>query len=222
MERIFPCIFAFVCFLAFSAAGNTAGTAMAETTGTSALNSGTNSTKKGSKVLVAYFSATGTTRFLAEYAAEILHADIYEIVPAVPYSSADLNYTHSSSRSTREQRDSSARPAISGTVQNMADYDTVFLGYPIWNGEAPRIINTFLEMYDLSGKTIAPFGTSHSSGIGSSDKNLHALAPHANWLAGQRFGGNTSQNTLAAWIKSLNLPKTPTLVSRTRAFDWRS
>ena len=128
----------------------------------------------GSKTLVAYFSATNTTRPLAEYAADILGADLYEIVPEVPYTEADLAY-YTNGRADREQNDSSARPAISGSVANMADYNVIFLGFPIWHGQPPRIISTFLESYDLAGKTIVPFCTSHSSGY--SDSSIKPLAP---------------------------------------------
>lgn len=160
----------------------------------------------GGKTLVAYFSATNTTRPLAEYAADILSADLYEIVPEDPYTDADLAY-YTNGRADREQNDASARPAISGIVENMADYDVIFLGYPIWHGQAPRIISTFLESYDLTGKTIVPFCTSHSSGIGSSDTSLHSLASGANWLAGRRFAGGTSRSTIESWINGLNLPQ---------------
>jgi flavodoxin len=162
-------------------------------------------TNTNTKVLVAYFSATNNTRPLAEYVADAAGADLYEITPAVPYTSADLNYNDSSTRATVEQNDASARPAISGSVENMADYDVVFIGYPIWWGQAPRIISTFLESYDLSGKTIIPFCTSGSSGIGSSATNLHSLAPNANWLAGQRFSSGTSRDTMVNWVNSMEL-----------------
>jgi flavodoxin len=162
-------------------------------------------TNTDTKVLVAYFSATNNTRPLAEYIADAAGADLYEITPAVPYTSADLNYNDSSTRATVEQNDASARPAISGSVENMADYDVVFIGYPIWWGQAPRIISTFLESYDLSGKTIIPFCTSGSSGIGSSATNLHSLAPNANWLAGQRFSSGTSRDTMVNWVNSMEL-----------------
>ena len=158
-------------------------------------------------VLVAYFSATGTTRPLAEYAADILKADLYEIVPEDPYTDEDLDY-YSGGRADQEQDNPSARPAIFGSVENMDSYDIVFIGYPIWHGQAPRIISTFLESYDFSGKTIVPFCTSHSSGIGSSDTNLHALANGANWLAGSRFAAGTSRNEIENWIGGLDLPKT--------------
>jgi len=157
------------------------------------------------KVLVAYFSATNTTKPLAEYIADGLNADIYEIVPATPYTSADLNYSNSSSRTTVEQNDPSARPAISGSVNNMEQYDVVFVGYPIWWGEAPRIISTFLESYDFNGKTIVPFCTSGSSGIGSSATNLHSLTNGATWLDGRRFGSGTNRSTMIEWVNGLGL-----------------
>ena len=158
----------------------------------------------GGEPLVAYFSATNTTRPLAEYAADILGADLYEIVPEVPYTDADLAY-YTNGRADREQSDPSARPAISGSVENMADYDVIFLGYPIWHGQPPRIISTFLESYDLTGKTIVPFCTSHSSGY--SDSSIKSLAPGANWIAGRRFAGGTSRSTVEEWINGLELPK---------------
>ena len=159
----------------------------------------------GHKVLVAYFSATNTTRPLAEHIADGLGADIYEIVPAVPYTSADLNYGDPSSRTSIEMNDPNARPAISGSVGSMEQYDIVFIGYPIWWGKAPRIISTFLESYDLSGKTIVPFCTSGSSGIGSSAADLHSLTSGADWLDGRRFGGGTSRSTMIEWVNGLGL-----------------
>lgn len=153
------------------------------------------------KILVVYFSATGTTKPLAEYAAEILSADLYEIVPETPYTEEDLAY-YTDGRADREQNDSSARPAISGGVENMEEYDKIILGYPIWHGQAPRIISTFLESYDFSGKTILPFCTSHSSGIGSSASNLHSLcADSVTWLEGKRFGSGASKSEIESWLK---------------------
>lgn len=160
------------------------------------------------KVLVAYFSATNTTKPLAEYIADGLSADLYEIIPAVPYTSADLNYSDSSSRTTIEMNDPSARPAISGSVSSMEQYDVVFIGYPIWWGQAPRIISTFLESYDFNGKTIVPFCTSGSSGIGSSATNLQNLTSGANWLDGRRFSGGTSRSAMIDWVNTLNLGMT--------------
>ena len=161
--------------------------------------------EEGTDVLVAYFSATGTTRPLAEYAAEILNADLYEIVPAEPYTAEDLDYGNSDSRTTREQNDPDARPAISGAVENMEQYDTVLLGYPIWHGQAPRIISTFLESYDFTGKTIVPFCTSGSCGIGSSASALESLTSGAQWLDGQRFSGSASRDAVAQWVDGLGL-----------------
>lgn len=100
----------------------------------------------------------------------------------------------------------SARPAIRGGVENLAQYDVIFLGYPIWHGQAPRILSTFLESYDLSGKTIVPFCTSGSSGLGSSAANLHALAPSAQWLEGERFFGSASRDSVEHWVSGLDLP----------------
>lgn len=167
--------------------------------------SGPEAEASGTKVLIAYFSATGTTKGVAEHIASGLNADLYEIVPENPYTDADLNYNDSSSRTTMEMNDSSARPAISSSVEHMEQYDTVFLGYPIWWGDAPRIISTFLESYDFSGKTVVPFCTSSSSGIGTSVSRLEQLAGGASWLDGQRFNGRESQDAVMEWVNSLGL-----------------
>lgn len=160
-----------------------------------------------SRTLVAYFSATNNTENIANHIAAVRNADLYEIVPQIPYTSADLNYNNNSSRANQEQNDPAARPAISGAVEDMAQYDVIFLGYPIWHGQAPRIISTFLESYDLSGKTIVPFCTSGSSPIGSSARNIQSLASGAQWLEGQRFSGSASRDTVASWTNGLNLPQ---------------
>lgn len=159
------------------------------------------------KTLVVYFSATGTTKPLAEYAAEILNADLYEIVPEDPYTEEDLAY-YTNGRADQEQNDASARPAISGGVENMEEYDTILLGYPVWHGQAPRIVSTFLESYDFSGKTIIPFCTSHSSGIGSSADNLYPLCSDSTeWLEGRRFAGGTSRATMEEWLNDTGISK---------------
>ncbi len=163
---------------------------------------------EGAKVLIAYFSATNNTEGIANHLDAILDADLYEITPEAPYTAADLNY-NTDCRANREQNDASARPAISGGVDNMEQYDVIFLGYPIWWGQAPKIISTFLESYDLSGKTIVPFCTSGSSGIGSSATNLHSLAGSATWLDGQRFSGSASRSTVESWVNGLGLTLTP-------------
>lgn len=162
-------------------------------------------TDMDTKTLVVYFSCTGTTKPLAEYAAEILEADLYEIVPEEPYTEADLAY-YTNGRADREQNDPDSRPAISGSVDNMDQYETIVIGYPIWHGQAPRIISTFLESYDFAGKTIVPFCTSHSSGIGSSASNLHSLCPDSTvWSEGRRFEAGTSKDTIAEWLGSVGI-----------------
>lgn len=152
------------------------------------------------KTLVVYFSCTGTTELVAEYITEILGADSYQIVPEDPYTETDLAY-YTNGRADQEQNDPDVRPAISGGVENMDEYDTIILGYPIWHGQAPRIISTFLESYDFSGKTIVPFCTSHSSGIGSSADNLHVLCADSTlWMEGRRFEAGTSKKTIEEWL----------------------
>lgn len=163
---------------------------------------------EGRKVLIAYFSATNNTEGIANHLDAILDADLYEITPETPYSAADLDY-NADCRANREQNDASARPAISGSVENVEQYDVIFLGYPIWWGQAPKIISTFLESYNLSGKTIVPFCTSGSSGIGSSATNLHVLTSGATWMDGQRFSGGASRSTVEDWVDGLELTSTP-------------
>lgn len=161
------------------------------------------------KILVTYFSCTGNTEKVAQDIADELGADIYEIVPEEPYTSADLDSNDSSSRANLEQNDDASRPAISGSAENMEDYGIVFLGYPIWWGEAPKIIHTFLESYDFSGKTIIPFCTSGSVDIGSSATNLHDLTSDtANWLDGARFPSGAARQTVVEWIEDLPIETT--------------
>lgn len=174
-------------------------------TETAELESEMDTETEGTKVLVAYFSATNTTEGVAEHIANGMNADLYEIVPEEPYTDEDLNYNDNNSRSTLEMNDPSARPAISGSVENMEQYDIVFVGYPIWWGEAPRIVSTFMESYDFSGKTIVPFCTSGGSGIGSSASNLEQLTSGATWLEGHRLNGSDSQDTIMEWVNSLGL-----------------
>lgn len=159
-----------------------------------------------SKVLVAYFSCTNNTEGVALKIAEALNADTYEIIAEQPYTDDDLNYNDSSSRSTKEQNDASCRPAISGSVGNMEDYDIVVIGYPIWWGQAPKIMYTFMESYDFSGKTVVPFCTSASSGVGSSAENLHSFASDSvNWLDGTRLSSDASEEDIADWLGGLGL-----------------
>lgn len=134
------------------------------------------------KTLVAYFSASGTTMDVANHLARVTDSDLFAIVPANPYTSADLNWRDKQSRSTREAADPSCRPAITSRVEHIEDYDTIFLGFPIWWYVAPAIINTFLESYDLTGKTIVLFATSGGSGMGKTASVLRASAPGAKSL----------------------------------------
>ena len=159
----------------------------------------------GGKVLVAYFSATGHTKTIAEYLQAALDADLYEIVPQEPYTADDLDYNTDGCRANREQNNDTARPAISGSVEDMDGYDVVFIGYPIWWGQAPKIVYTFLESYDLSGKTVVPFCTSGGSGIDGSLGGLQALASDTDWLTGQRFSTGASAADVQNWVDSLDL-----------------
>ncbi len=160
-----------------------------------------NNEKEENKMLVVYFSATGTTKALAETIAQTSDADILEIVPKVPYTSADLNY-NSDCRANREQQDDSARPEFEPISVNIDDYDTIFIGYPIWWGTMPKIINTFLETYDLSGKTIMPFATSGGSGISTSVSAIRNICPDADVNDGMRGSASTSTAQIETWIES--------------------
>lgn len=149
------------------------------------------------KVLIAYFSASGVTAHAAKEMADALKADLYEIRPAVPYSSADLNWMDQKSRSTVEMNDPACRPAILAPVQNMEQYNTIFIGFPIWWYVEPRIVDTFLEYYDFSGKTVIPFATSGGSGISRAEKSLREHCPRANWKQGKLVNHGA-----AAWAVS--------------------
>lgn len=155
------------------------------------------------KTLVAYFSASGVTAKLAKRIADETGADLFEIKPAVPYTSADLDWMNKRSRSSVEMANPDSRPEIAEKVSNMEQYDTVFVGFPIWWYVAPTIIDTFLESYDFSGKTVIPFATSGGSGMGKTDSVLHALCPSTvNWKPGKRLASSAD---VGAWIKSLKL-----------------
>ncbi len=160
---------------------------------------------EGRKILVAYFSATNNTEDVAQKLADGLGADLYEIVPEQPYTDEDLDYGNSKSRSSVEMDDPDARPAISGSVENMEQYDTVFIGYPIWWGEAPRIMSTFVEHYDFSGKTLVAFCTSGGSGFGGSDSALKSATGTATWLEGRRFSAGASAEDVLAWANELGI-----------------
>lgn len=161
--------------------------------------------------LVAYFSATGNTKKIAEHIVAYTGADSYDITPAIPYTTEDLNYSNSSCRANQEQNDASCRPEISGSVENMDNYDVVYIGYPIWWGEEPRIIDTFLESYDFSDKIVIPFCTSGSSSIAASENRIANLGVSiGNQLPGKRFSGSASEKSVSDWISTLDLPKQTT------------
>jgi flavodoxin len=154
-----------------------------------------------SKVLVAYFSASGVTAKVAGNLSKAVGADLYEIAPEVPYSKADLNWMNKKSRSSVEMGDRSSRPAIAAKVDNMEQYDTVFVGFPVWWYREPSIIDTFMESYDFSGKTVVPFATSGGSGLGDSYKNMQELALGATVKDGKKFSPSVSEASLKEWAE---------------------
>ena len=156
-------------------------------------------------VLVAYFSCTGNTEAVAQTAAELLEAELYEITPEDPYTEEDFAY-NSSTRVAEEQHDPNARPAISDNVEDMSRYDIVLVGYPLWWGQAPRIINTLLESYDFSGKTVIPFCTSSSGGIEDSEAELQALYEDSiQFGEGARFPAGAEQDEISAWLSEVGI-----------------
>ena len=159
--------------------------------------------ESGKDTLVVYFSATGTTKGVAEKIASVTGADIYEIKAAQEYTAEDLDWHDSESRTTHEQNDPDVRPEIGSDPVSLEGYSTIYIGYPIWWGEEPRIMDTFVESYDFDGITMIPFCTSSSSGIGRSGQNLAEHAGSGNWLDGQRFSGGVSEEELQDWINSL-------------------
>lgn len=171
--------------------------------GGSAVEAAPDTSASDGKTLVVVFSATGTTKGVADKIAAIENADIYEIKAAVEYTAADLNWNDSSSRSTKEQDDKSCRPEIGSEAVSLEGYTRIYIGYPIWWGEEPRIMDTFVESYDFTGITMIPFCTSGSSGIGRSGQNLADNAKSGNWLEGRRFPGNVSESELSSWIEGV-------------------
>ncbi len=155
------------------------------------------------KKLVAYFSACGTTKKVAEKIARITGAELFEICPRVPYTQADLDWRDAQSRSTIEMKDEKSRPEIAKTCAQMDEYKTVYVGFPIWWYVAPTIINTFLESYDLTGKTVIPFATSGGSGMGRTNEKLAPSCPGARLLEGRVLHAQDSEETIAAWISKL-------------------
>lgn len=151
------------------------------------------------KILVAYFSATGNTKSVASTLANVINADLFEIIPEQPYTSEDLNWHNDKSRSSVEMGDKSSRPAIASKIEDISQYKIVFVGSPIWWGREPSIMDTFIESYDFAGKTVIPFVTSGSSGIGDYGANLQSLAPNAKVLTGKRFPNDIAAEELKTW-----------------------
>ena len=160
-------------------------------------------TAEGKDVLVVYFSATGTTKDIAEKIAAITDADLYEIKAAQEYTEADLDWNDSNRRTTLEQDDKSVRPEIASDPVSLEGYTTIYIGFPIWWGEEPRIMDTFVESYSFDGITLIPFCTPSSSGIGRSGQNLAENAGSGNWLDGQRFGAGAPETEIQSWIEGL-------------------
>ena len=225
MKKIIALLTAAVLILAFAgcAAGNNGSQSQAETKAAesskaeeatnavetiqgSDATAAKNDTGSSGKTLVVYFSATGTTKGVAEQIASVTGAETYEITAAQKYTEDDLNWHDQNSRTTKEQNDKTVRPEIGSEKINLDGYDTIFIGFPIWWGEEPRIMDTFVESYDFNGKTMIPFCTSGGSGIGSSGDNLKANAGSGNWLEGERL---SSSSDIEGWIKGLNLSKQP-------------
>ena len=157
------------------------------------------------KTLVAYFSASGTTARVARGIADALGADVFEIEPAQPYSAADLDWTNKKSRSSVEMNDESCRPTVKGEVADMASYDTVFVGFPVWWYVEPRIIDTFLEAYDFSGKTIVPFATSGGSGLGKAPQRMQQIAAGSTVAGGKLLNGRVDADAIRAWATELGI-----------------
>ena len=214
IKTLFAFLMIFTMVLSLTACGstNSNGTSSAQTseaqntseeTVTTAEKESAEDTPAHSDVLVAYFSATGTTKGVAERIAAVTGGDLYEILAAEPYTDDDLNYNDRSSRSTSEQNDKNARPEIGSEDISLEGYTTIYLGFPIWWGEEPRILDTFVEKYSFEGITVIPFSTSGGSGIGRSGPNMEALAGSGTWLEGKRFSGNVSEADLQSWIDGL-------------------
>lgn len=215
MKKLTSILLALVLVFAFAACSNSssdstssvnsASPASADTkSGDKSSDNNTNSSSN-SKTLVVYFSATGSTKAVAETVADTVGADLFEITPVDPYTSDDLDWNDSNSRVSVEHSDESKRdvPLTKTVPDNWNDYDTVFLGYPIWWGSAAWPVNNFVKGNDFSGKTVIPFCTSASSGIGQSDKDLAKMAGTGNWKDGERFSSDTSSSKVETWVKGL-------------------
>ena len=193
--------------LAACGGGSTSDETAETDTGSAATEEPTSETEgnnSGNSTLVVYFSVTGNTKGVAEKIADITGADVYEIKAAEEYTNEDIDYNDEDSRTTHEQNDSSARPEIGSDKLSLEGYQTIYIGYPIWWGQEPRIMDTFAESYDFDGITMIPFCTSGSSSIGRSGSNLAAQAGSGNWLDGERFSGSVTEDEIQSWIDGLS------------------
>lgn len=211
MKKVIALLAAFVLVLGLAACG---GGSSSDTAGEepssaeSAASSEQNASGEGyGNTLVVYYSATGNTEQAANYIADITGGDLFELEPADPYTDADLNYSDDSSRVVREHDNPDERNVelVADTVDNWDEYDTVFIGYPIWWGIAAWPVDTFIEANDFTGKTVIPFCTSASSGLGESGQLLEEMAATGNWLEGQRFSSGVSEEEVQSWLDGLNL-----------------
>ena len=206
MKKIIALLIAALLVFGLTACGGSSESAEenpAETAESSSDETAAEETQTDKDVLVVYFSAAGTTKGVAEKIASLTGADLYEIKAAQEYTAEDLDWNDSDSRTTHEQNDPSVRPEIGSDPVSLEGYSTIYIGFPIWWGEEPRIMDTFVESYDFDGITMIPFCTSSSSGIGMSGKNLESKAGSGKWLDGQRFSGSVSEDELQTWIEGL-------------------
>lgn len=169
----------------------------------SKVNTNVKNDNENAKIAIIYFSATGTTRKVADFIENATGGDSIEIEPKYEYKEDDLDYNNKNSRATKEQKDSSARPEIQNNIETDS-YDVIYLGYPIWWGDVPKIILTFLDTNDLSGKKVIPFCTSGSTGISNSLSTLKNYNEDVNWIDGKRFSSSITQNEVTDWVKELN------------------
>lgn len=211
MKKVIALLAAFVLVLGLAACGGGSSSDPAgeePSSAESAASSEQNASGEGyGNTLVVYYSATGNTEQAASYIADITGGDLFELEPADPYTDADLNYSDDSSRVVREHDNPDERNVelVADTVDNWDEYDTVFIGYPIWWGIAAWPVDTFIEANDFTGKTVIPFCTSASSGLGESGQLLEEMAGTGNWLEGQRFSSGVSEEEVQSWLDGLNL-----------------
>ncbi len=217
MKKITSILLALVLVFSFAACSNNSDKGASTANSTTSAPAGTQSTDESSdnntnsslnsKILVVYYSATGSTKAVAETIADTAQADLFEITPVDPYTDDDLNWTNDNSRVSVEHNDESKRdvPLTKTTPDNWTDYDTVFIGYPIWWGIAAWPVNNFVKGNDFSGKTVIPFCTSSSSGLGQSGDLLADMAGTGNWQDGERFSSGASSSNVESWVNGLDL-----------------